>query len=194
MTGVQAPGSISTKQARIAKLARQMTGTALHSLSHHMDMDWLREAHRRTRKDGAVGVDHNVSVRAANYVLALRSASIHPVLGVGLGNYSAIYREFPGTTVTPLLFAHSLILTLIPEIGLLGAMAFTLFFTLHIVKAYRRRPREESREIDFAFASGLGLLGMLVIASTSGCHLVTHFFYGKPDKGQQQNYAGNASG
>lgn len=57
MTGVQAPGTISTKQARIAKLARQMPGTALHSVSHHMDMDWLREAHRRTRKDGAVGVD-----------------------------------------------------------------------------------------------------------------------------------------
>jgi len=27
------------------------------SLSHHMDMEWMREAYRRTRKDGAVGVD-----------------------------------------------------------------------------------------------------------------------------------------
>lgn len=38
-------------------LAQQMPTTAMHSLSHHMDLDWMREAHRRPRKDGAVGVD-----------------------------------------------------------------------------------------------------------------------------------------
>ena len=27
------------------------------TLSHYLDLDWLREAYRRTRKDGAVGVD-----------------------------------------------------------------------------------------------------------------------------------------
>jgi group II intron reverse transcriptase/maturase len=30
---------------------------AFTTLAHHMDLDWLREAYRRTRKDGAVGVD-----------------------------------------------------------------------------------------------------------------------------------------
>jgi group II intron reverse transcriptase/maturase len=30
---------------------------ALTTLAHHIDMDWLREAYRRTRKDGAAGVD-----------------------------------------------------------------------------------------------------------------------------------------
>jgi group II intron reverse transcriptase/maturase len=34
-----------------------MPQTALTSLSHHIDLDWLREAYRRTRKDGATGVD-----------------------------------------------------------------------------------------------------------------------------------------
>jgi len=34
-----------------------MPQTALTSLSHHIDIEWLREAFRRTRKDGAVGVD-----------------------------------------------------------------------------------------------------------------------------------------
>lgn len=57
MAGHPAPRTVSTKQARIAELARQMPGTALRSLSHHMDIDWMREAYRRTRKDGAVGVD-----------------------------------------------------------------------------------------------------------------------------------------
>lgn len=49
--------TVSTKLDRIAKLAREMPGVALTSLSHHIDMDWLREAYRRTRKDGATGVD-----------------------------------------------------------------------------------------------------------------------------------------
>jgi len=57
MAGTPRPGTVSTKQARIAALAKQMPGTALTSLSHHMDLAWLREAYRRTRKDGAVGVD-----------------------------------------------------------------------------------------------------------------------------------------
>jgi group II intron reverse transcriptase/maturase len=32
-------------------------GLAFTSLAHHMDIEWLHEAHRRTRKDGAAGVD-----------------------------------------------------------------------------------------------------------------------------------------
>jgi group II intron reverse transcriptase/maturase len=34
-----------------------MPEVALTSLSHHIDVEWLREAFRRTRRDGAVGVD-----------------------------------------------------------------------------------------------------------------------------------------
>jgi group II intron reverse transcriptase/maturase len=48
---------VSTKLGRIAKLAREKPGVALTSLSHHIDVDWLREAYRRTRKDGATGID-----------------------------------------------------------------------------------------------------------------------------------------
>jgi RNA-directed DNA polymerase len=49
--------TVSTKQARIAELARQMPERQLSTLSHHMDIAWLTEAYRRTRKGGAVGVD-----------------------------------------------------------------------------------------------------------------------------------------
>jgi group II intron reverse transcriptase/maturase len=38
-------------------LARQGPQMAFTSLAHHIDIDWLREAYRRTRKDSAVGVD-----------------------------------------------------------------------------------------------------------------------------------------
>lgn len=48
---------VSTRQQRIAELAKQAPQMGLISLNHHLDLAWLREAYRRTRKDGAVGVD-----------------------------------------------------------------------------------------------------------------------------------------
>jgi RNA-directed DNA polymerase len=48
---------ISTKLERIAKLAREAPDMAFKTLAHHIDIEWLREAYRRTRKDGARGVD-----------------------------------------------------------------------------------------------------------------------------------------
>lgn len=57
MSETPSPSSISTKQGRIAELARQMPDQALSSLSRHMDLAWLREAWRLTRKGGAAGVD-----------------------------------------------------------------------------------------------------------------------------------------
>lgn len=48
---------VSTKLQRIAQLAREDPKRALVSLAHHIDMDMLPEAYRRTRKDGAPGVD-----------------------------------------------------------------------------------------------------------------------------------------
>jgi RNA-directed DNA polymerase len=49
--------SVSTKQQRIAELAKQMPEAKLWSLSRFIDIEWLKEAYRRTRKDGAPGVD-----------------------------------------------------------------------------------------------------------------------------------------
>lgn len=56
MTGTSSPTTISTRLQRIAELARQEQ-RALTTLAHHIDIEFLHEAHRRTRKDGAVGVD-----------------------------------------------------------------------------------------------------------------------------------------
>src|ERR1700746_3176535 len=49
--------TVSTKQERIAGLAKQSPQMAFTSLAYLMDIDWLKEAYQRTRKDGAVGVD-----------------------------------------------------------------------------------------------------------------------------------------
>ena len=57
MTETQSSQDVSTKLERIAKLAREKRGVSLQTLAHHIDVNWLREAYRRTRKDGARGVD-----------------------------------------------------------------------------------------------------------------------------------------
>lgn len=62
--------SVSTKQQRIAELASLTPAIALTTLSHHVDAEWLREAYRRVRKDGAVGVDGQA---AADYERHLES-------------------------------------------------------------------------------------------------------------------------
>jgi RNA-directed DNA polymerase len=49
--------TVSTRQQRIAELAKQSPQMAFTSLNQYLDLRWLREAYRRTRKDGAVGVD-----------------------------------------------------------------------------------------------------------------------------------------
>jgi RNA-directed DNA polymerase len=57
MAGASEPGDVSTKRQRIAELARQSPEMGFTSLAYFIDIDWLREAYRRTRQDGAVGVD-----------------------------------------------------------------------------------------------------------------------------------------
>lgn len=49
--------TVSPKLERIAKLAKDAPQMAFTTLAHLIDVDWLREAYRRTRKGGAVGVD-----------------------------------------------------------------------------------------------------------------------------------------
>ncbi len=66
--------AISTKCQRIADLAREDPQRVFTSLAHFIDLDWLHEAHRRTRKDGALGVDgQGAEEYAANLDANLRS-------------------------------------------------------------------------------------------------------------------------
>src|SRR5438105_884161 len=60
--------SVSTKLQQIAKRAKERPETAWTALAHHIDVDFLREAFRRTRKDGATGVDGQA---AADYEASL---------------------------------------------------------------------------------------------------------------------------
>jgi RNA-directed DNA polymerase len=49
--------NVSTKQQRIAELAKQQPEMSFTSLNHYLDVDWPREAYLRLRKDSAPGYD-----------------------------------------------------------------------------------------------------------------------------------------
>ena len=68
MTQTSSGEIISTRQRRLAELASEAPGRVLTTLAHHIDLVWLEEAYRRTRKDGAAGVD---GVTAQEYEAAL---------------------------------------------------------------------------------------------------------------------------
>ena len=69
--------TVSTKLERIASMAKTMPGVPLTTLAQHIDADWLREAYRRTRKDGARGVDGQ---NASQYAEQLE-ANLQSLLG-----------------------------------------------------------------------------------------------------------------
>src|SRR5580658_7315249 len=74
MTETPSSSTVSTRLERIAKLAREAPDVALTTLAHHIDIVWLHEAFRRTRKDGAAGVDAQTAAEyATNLEENLRS-------------------------------------------------------------------------------------------------------------------------
>lgn len=77
---------ISTRQRKIAQLAREAPERVLTTLAHHIDLEWLKEAYRRTRKDGAVGVD---GVTAAEYEAELEANLTELLTRFKTGRYRA---------------------------------------------------------------------------------------------------------
>jgi RNA-directed DNA polymerase len=77
MIETQSSLDVSTKLERIAELARRKPGVSLQTLAHHIDVDWLREAYRRTRKDGAPGVDGQSAEQYAEQLEANLQSLLH---------------------------------------------------------------------------------------------------------------------
>jgi group II intron reverse transcriptase/maturase len=74
MAGASEPDPVSTKQQRIAELAKQSPEMGFTSLAYHINVRWLYEAYLRTRPDGATGVDGQLAQDyAANLGDNLRS-------------------------------------------------------------------------------------------------------------------------
>jgi len=57
MAGASEPDPVSTKQQRIAQLAKLDPQMGFFALAHHIDLHWLHQAYLGVRPDGAPGVD-----------------------------------------------------------------------------------------------------------------------------------------
>lgn len=68
MTDTPRSRVISTRQRKIAELAQQAPEQSFTTLAHHIDIDWLCEAYRRTRKDAAVGIDGQTAEAYAEHL------------------------------------------------------------------------------------------------------------------------------
>ena len=74
MTGTSGLEDISTRLQRIAKQSRERPEMVWTTLAHHIDVELLKEAYRRTRKDGSTGIDHETAkAYAKNLEANLRS-------------------------------------------------------------------------------------------------------------------------
>jgi len=78
--------NLSTKRQRIAELARSKRGVALSTLHHVIDLEWMKEAYRLTRKDGAPGID---GVTAADYASNLEANLLDLLERIKSGRYQA---------------------------------------------------------------------------------------------------------
>ena len=97
MVGTPSPQTISTKQLELAQRAERYPHEALSTLAHFIDLDWLREAYRRTRKDGAPGVDGQV---AAEYEAGLEANLSSLLDRFKSGLYRARLREMMARRVS----------------------------------------------------------------------------------------------
>jgi RNA-directed DNA polymerase len=87
MAGASKPESVSTKQERIAKLARDNPAMVFTSLNHYVDYEWVEYAYRCTRKDGATGVDGQ---NAKDYAENLQTNLMRLIDRLKSGSYRAL--------------------------------------------------------------------------------------------------------
>src|SRR5580658_5746749 len=84
--GTLDPTNLSTNRQRIASLARTKRRTALYSLHHVIDLDWMMEAYRLTRRDGSPGID---GVRAEDHERNLEANLLDLLDRIKSGRYRA---------------------------------------------------------------------------------------------------------
>lgn len=124
------------------------------------------------------GSTTSTNVRLINYALVLKAIPNYFFIGLGLGQYPLIYKAFPldpASLNIHLWFAHSLFLTLIPEIGFLGTLGFMHVFINGIKKGiFAIRGKWEGSRKKLIYAVIMSILFSLVIDSTSGNHLIAY--------------------
>ncbi|MFQ6014410.1 MAG: O-antigen ligase family protein [Anaerolineae bacterium] len=101
--------------------------------------------------------------RMAHWIAGWRMFSDHPWLGVGVGNYAAVYPAYalPGWE-DPLGHAHNYYLNVAAEAGLLGLMAYLIFVAACFWQAWRTLPLVRG----LWQGTVVGIIGVLAALST----------------------------
>ena len=82
MGDTQKSETISTKLYQIAEQAKENPNRTFISLAHLLDVDFLHEAYRKTRKDGACGID-NVTAEEYSRDLEDNLKALHSKMRTG---------------------------------------------------------------------------------------------------------------
>lgn len=93
MKGMSGPYFVSTRLQRITELSRRSPEMVLTTLAHHIDVPFLHEAWRRTRKDGAPGVD-GVTAEAYEADLDANLKELHERFKAGTYKAPSVRRTY----------------------------------------------------------------------------------------------------
>lgn len=133
-----------------------------------------------------IGSEASSNIRSINYALVLRAIPNYFFVGLGLGQYPQIYSDFPfdpASNYRHLWFAHSLILTLLPEIGFVGTLGFVLIFFSGIRKGILviwGKWEEPRKKLIYALIASIFF--SLLIDNISGNHLVAYLNFSNLDR------------
>lgn len=101
-------------------------------------------------------VNYAVVERIAHWQAAINMAEAHPIIGVGLGNYEVVYEQYRLLNWTePLGHAHNYYLNILAETGMIGFLAYSIFWIVVLWVTWRLRQHPDL----FARSVGIGLLG-----------------------------------
>ena len=115
--------------------------------------------------------------RLALWATAAEMFTLHPVFGVGYGNYRALYGDYLTDVESDQMDAHNLYLELLAETGILGFALFLLPVSLVLSRALILLRSADWFHVLFALGIGGGLTGMLVHG------FVDFFFHVQPQVG-----------
>lgn len=142
----------------------------------------------QSSEESAMSQDESFVQRQAVMMTGLAMFRANPVFGVGFGNYGLRYWEFATdlgleSNATNIdyapdsRFAHSLYVEILSETGIVGFLAFLLFFTTLFIEIYRIRKKFKTYAIQTDWPSWASALSMSIITFLiSGLFLHGIFF------------------
>lgn len=123
------------------------------------------------RRNGDLIQSHD-DIRPMNYALALQCGTRTVLSGFGLTQYPEVYSLFPQHPASlddHLWFAHNFFLTLIPEIGFIGALACALLIIKPVAATLLRSHDSES------WVCIVAMVGYLINATITGTYLINSY-------------------